>query len=590
MCGICGFNWEDETLLKRMTKKLEHRGPDGEGLFTDANLSLGHRRLSIIDLDVRGNNPVYNEDGSICVILNGEIYNYKELRAELEKKGHRFYTKTDTEVLVHLYEEHGTKFLGRLNGMFAFCIYDMKKKSLFLSRDRIGIKPLYYYFDGERFIFASEIKAILEANIKKELNRQSFETFMFLRFTMEKTLFKNISKLSPGNFLVFNLKSNALSTKKYWDVDFTAKTNPDPKKLFSLLDNSVRLRLHADVPVGLFLSGGIDSSILAGLASRHHDNINTFSVGFESITNELPYAKIASDHFNTNHHELFIGEKHIDQLDKIVYHMDEPISDAAFLPVYYLSRFAKKKATVVLTGEGSDEVFTGYDRYKLLYYVSKFQRVFPKQFSFQNNLWRRASAIATQKTTLQRHLEGVRLFRDDELKALKVNRRVPRMMLKGRNILDKAQYFDLKTLLPNDFCMKVDKMGSAFALEGRVPFLDHNIVNWGFNLPLSARLKGWDEKHILKKTFKDLLPRKILHRRKHGFNTPADAWFKGVLKEKLTAYLDSSRHNLYEKEMIRKLLASFQKSSSSNKFNFYVYQKLWAILMFEMWHEKNIEV
>ena len=372
MCGICGFNWNDKNFLKKMLSCLKHRGPDDLGYFINDGISLGHTRLSIIDLSKKGRQPIHNENNSIWISFNGEIYNYKDIKLKLMKNGHDFYTNTDTEVIVHAYEEYGYGCLNLFNGQFAFCIYDQNKNEIFLARDRFGIKPFYFFYLDGIFIFASELKAILQYDFKKEINMDALNQFFTYRYIIApKTILENVYKLKPSHFMRFNLNTNQYSINKYYSLEINSNKFNTFKNitsvLFKLINDSVRLRMIADVPVCCFLSGGIDSSILTGLASNYNTNINTFSVGFET-SSELKYAKIVSDYFNTDHHELMISnEDFIRNLNQMIYYMDEPVGDAAFLPTLLISELVSKKFKVVLAGEGGDELFGGYDKYKLFY-------------------------------------------------------------------------------------------------------------------------------------------------------------------------------------------------------------------------------
>ncbi|MFH1439615.1 MAG: asparagine synthase (glutamine-hydrolyzing), partial [Candidatus Woesearchaeota archaeon] len=362
MCGICGFNSENKELIRKMAAVIKYRGPDQSGFYLDANISLGHRRLSIIDLSKKGKQPMFNEDGSICIVYNGEVYNFKELRGDLERKGHKFYSNTDTEVIIHAYEEYGKKCVEYFNGMFAFAIYDSIKKEIFISRDRIGIKPLYYYIKDNKFAFASEIKSILEdKQIKRDVNLDALNKFITFRYIPEgETIFKNIYRLLSGHCISYDLKKNKIRIQKYWDLDISNKNILNKseyyfkKRIRELLKDSVRKRLISDVPLGVYLSGGLDSSsVLAMMRDlNHNDKIKTFSVGFEHdvIGNELKYAKKVSEYFKTDHKEFLIKSDVIKLLPKIIQHLDEPMSDPATIPNYVLSENAKKDVTVVLTG------------------------------------------------------------------------------------------------------------------------------------------------------------------------------------------------------------------------------------------------
>ncbi|MBU0460736.1 MAG: asparagine synthase (glutamine-hydrolyzing) [Nanoarchaeota archaeon] len=382
MCGIVGFNWDDQVLIRQMAAQLNHRGPDDEGYYTDKQVSLGHKRLKILDLTKNGRQPMCNEDNSIWIVFNGEIYNYQELKTWLETKHHKFSSNTDTEVIIHLYEEVGERCVEYLNGMFAFAILDTTKKRLFLARDRLGIKPLYYYINQNstnstknKFIFASEIKSILEdKTIKRKLNQNAFQTyFTFRANTDSETFFQDIYKLPPGHHLTYNLTNHNFTIKKYWSLKINTKKKSIQyyqKKVQQELTASIKRRLMGEVPLGVYLSGGIDSAAVVGLLhSFAQDRIKTFSVGFgyEEQKAELGAANFIANHFNTDHHNLTVQPDTVKLLPKIIHHHDEPMADPTAIPTYILSEFTKKQnTTIVLTGEGSDEIFCGYEQYKLM--------------------------------------------------------------------------------------------------------------------------------------------------------------------------------------------------------------------------------
>jgi len=379
MCGINGFNFKDQKLIEKMNEKIKHRGPDGHGIYLDNNFSLGHRRLSIIDLSEKGKQPMFNEDKSLCLIFNGEIYNFKELKEKL--KNHKFFSNTDSEVILHLYEEYKEDCLKYLNGIFSFAIYDIKNKELFLARDRIGVKPLYYYYDSGKLIFSSEIKAILEHDIKREIDLEAMNHYFRLMYVPAPlTMFKNIFKLKPGHYLKFKDK---IEIKKYWDIKDFKKIKDKKeiiKKIQELIKQSVKGQLISDKPVGLFLSGGIDSTSVLGIAKEFKKDLKTFSVGFDindpnrKFNADLDLARKTSKYYGTEHYELLINSKDVlENLEKVIYHMDEPIAEPTQIATYLLSKLAKKHVDVVLGGDGGDELFGGYKRY---YYAYLF-RFFP---------------------------------------------------------------------------------------------------------------------------------------------------------------------------------------------------------------------
>ena len=587
MCGIIGFNWKDKALIKKATTLIRYRGPDDSGEYIDKNVSLGHARLSIIDLSRKAKQPMNTSNYSI--IFNGEIYNYKEIKKEL--KEYKFETNSDTEVIIYAYDKWKEKCLDKFNGMFALCIYDKKNKELFLARDRFGIKPLYYSNKKGKFVFGSELKSILGFLDKKKIDPVGLSQFFSFRFTLgETTLVKGINKFLPGHFMTYDLSSKKIKRyNRYYDIKKQKTTKKSfsqaKKELRALMKKSVERRMVADVPVACLLSGGIDSSIITTLAKKYNKNLNTFSIGFDT-TNELPFAKIVAKQFNTNHHEFRIDKNSVlDYLDDMVYHMDEPIGDPGFLPIYVLSKNVSKHNKVVLSGDGGDEVFCGYDRYKMFHYGLSLRHL--AIYDFNNDILKRLKKMRN-KNDYSSFFEVIRLFDDSELKKLGIKGFNARMFWndKYKSALSNAQEFDINTLLPNDFFMKADKMSSAFGLEQRVPYLDHELVEFAFSLPLKYKLKLWNEKFILKDAFKTMLPKKISNRKKHGFDVPIDYWFKNVLADKLKELLRTNNHKLYKQKYVLNLLEKIKKTGRNYKMNFILAQKLWSILMFEMWYER----
>lgn len=606
MCGIVGFTWRDEKLLGDMMSAVRHRGPDESGYYIDDDISLGHQRLKVIDL-ITGRQPMCNEDGSVQIIYNGEIYNYLELKDALLRKGHNFNTSTDTEVIVHAYEEYGMDCVKYLEGMFAFAIWDIKQKLLLLARDRLGIKPLYYYSEGNKFIFASEVKAILKCDlVKRDIDLIALNEFFTYRYVpSERTLIDKIHKLAPGHTMT--VKDNKVETTRYWDLVERITDECDEyyvDELRKLLRKAVKRHLMSDVPLGVYLSGGLDSTCIVALMSEITHNIKTFSVGFGSESkDELGYARFASQYFNTDHNELNLGEKDLASIPEMVWHMDEPVGDAATLPTYILSRFAKRQVTVVLAGEGGDELFAGYDNYKIMvtaHNISKFcpglltGNILPMigdRFHESSNV-RRALGLFTARSDAERYLKLLSLFSESELAKLgdynldgNLNNYFPENM----NILNKLLYFGIKTWLPNDFFIKADKMAMANAVEERVPILDDNIVEFSYTIPPRLKMKGLNGKYVLKKAMSGILPDSIINRQKHGFDVPADYWFKHSLKGVLEQLIHESKHTHYKKEYVLDLLAKFQTHRGSYRMTFLNTQKLWSIFIFEIWHRIFIE-
>ncbi len=623
MCGIIGFNWEDKILLNRALKEIKHRGIDDSGKFFDKELSLGHARLSIIDLSKLGRQPMSNKEGTLWIVFNGEIYNYKDLRQDLEKKGHRFISDTDTEVLIHLYEQEGFKCLKKLNGMFAFCIYDSKKKIFFLARDRVGIKPLYYYDKKGKFMFCSEIKGILQnKQIKRELNIDAIPSFLTFRAnTLIKTFFQNISKLMPGHYLVYNLKDKNLMIKKYWDLNFKPENkskNYFAKKLQILIQDSVKKRLMSDVPYGAYLSGGIDSGTIVSIMDKFCSSpIETFSVGFEGEYDEVNEARFLSEKIGTNHHELIIKEDSVKHLPKIIYHLDEPMSDPTSLPVYFLSQYTKKYCTVILTGEGSDEVFAGYPQYKFMKLHRHFLRPFPiparkhlvkftkilsknflnKGFEFTSELgekgFERFSNFSLSNNYAEQYLNMVSIFNEQEKESLLVLKhpknfyKVYKKYFKNQSLISNCLRLDFKENMVDDLLMKVDKNTMAFSVEGRVPFLDHRIIEFASKIPDNLKLRFFNQdKFILRNAVKGIIPSQTRKRKKKHFFVPINKWFKNELtqiKEDLLSENYIKKQGIFKLTYIKNINKNYEKSRL-----FYARQ-LWSLITFQIWYKQYIE-
>jgi asparagine synthase (glutamine-hydrolysing) len=544
-------------------------------------------------------------DGRYWLVYNGEIYNFRELRSELEASGSVFRSRGDSEVVLEGYRRHGADFFRRLNGMFAFAIYDRLEGKLVLVRDPYGIKPLYYYWDGRTFIFASEIKAILEHPLPRRVDPGALSEYFTFRFTLgPQTLFENVYKLRPGTFLLFDARAGRIvEERSFWSPPEPAPGDADPERLAEelreLVIDSVRLRLVSDVPLGFFLSGGIDSTIVAAAAKSAGADVRAFSAGFET-TNELAYAREAAQAIGAEYHEIFIGDDSLELLDSMVYHMDEPVGDAAFLALLVLSREARKEVKVVLAGEGADELFAGYDRYKAFLYSNRVARrvpdglrpFVPRQLLGEN--FRRLSGALGESDVRKRYLEIIRLFTDSELDELGIpssNGWRDKVGMNGAfhdDPLAAALEFDQKTLLPNDFFVKADKMSSAHGLELRVPFLDPRLVELSRRIPSGLKLRGFNEKYLLKRAFANEVPESIARRRKHGFNVPMGPWLRGPLHEELVAMLEEPAHSLYDPRPLLDLARRFRAREGSYRSGFYAAQKLWSVLVFELWYRRFI--
>lgn len=562
MCGIAGvYGISDKSLLKRMCDVIEHRGPDDSGYYVDDTISIGMRRLSIIDL-AGGKQPIVNEDGSIVVVFNGEIYNFRELRYDLEIKGHRFTTDSDTEVIVHAYEEYGSDCLDRFNGMFAIALWDMDRKELFLARDRVGIKPLYYAVIGNVLVFGSEIKSILEYGIKREVDVQAVADYFVLRYVpAPRTMFKGIRKLEPGCYMVVN--KNSVERMKYWNLEFkTIPGNEDYfiKNILKMLKDSVKRRLIADVPLGVFLSGGVDSSTITAIASEFSlKPVKTFSVGFYGAKyDETPYARNVAEYFGTDHTEEWVDIDNVNILPELIYQADEPLADPAMLPTYLISKVAREKVKVVLSGEGADEAFAGYDHYaselrarNMLRYVPGLLRKLAFKLGEGVNecaLKKYLLYIGSRTTQEDSYFYRLKLrdggyLNSEILRTNGVGDDTRALFHSGGDYLNCMLGFDINYWLPDDLLMKVDKMTMANSLEARVPFLDHELLQLVCGVPSGMKLK----KRLLKMSVKDILPAEVMQRKKHGFDVPIKEWFKGdtldeYLSEEMigdTPYLDS---------------------------------------------------
>ena len=625
MCGICGIVYCDREqqvepgLLKNMCDTIAHRGPDDEGYFAHQHVGLGMRRLSIIDLST-GKQPISNEDGKIWIVFNGEIYNHKSLRNELERHGHQFKTQTDTEAIVHAYEEFGENCVQKLNGMFAFAIWDQHKNQLFLARDRVGIKPLYYYFDKKRLIFGSELKSILQADdIPRRIDLQALDNFLTLEYIPAPlSIFQDIRKLAPGHTLTF--RNNDIWIRNYWDVEL--KTNgAEPGELKTnlrdLLQDAVKIRLMSDVPLGAFLSGGIDSSTIVAMMAQVMDQpVKTFSIGFEDSTyNELEYARLIAKTFKTDHHEFIIKPDAVELSDTLLKFLDEPFGDFSIFPTYLVSKMAREYVTVVLSGDGGDELFAGYDTYIADKIAKKYYSRLP--LGLRNGVLTKILDMippSSKKKGLinraKRFVEGMKLpedlhhtrwmiFLQEAEKELLYSRDMKSGILEGdsykfiRNYfsnvayngsdeINKQMYVDIKTYLVDDILVKVDRMSMATSLEARVPFLDYRFVEFAATIPGKYKLQGKKTKVILKQAMEDLLPHEILYRGKEGFSIPIKNWLKKELKPLMMDTLAPDkikREGFFDSEYIDKLVKEHLKGAENHS------HRLWALIIFGRWYD-----
>lgn len=572
MCGICGFyGIRNRHLLESMTAVLSHRGPDAEGFYEDDFVSLGHRRLSIIDLSPQGKQPMCNEDGTIWLVFNGEIYNFQDLRNGLEAKGHIFKSRTDSEAIIHAYEENGLECVENFRGMFAFALWDTNKKRLVICRDRIGKKPLYYWWNGERLIFASELKSLIRCQeISKTVNLEGFHAFLAFQYIPGvETAIEDIKRVPAGHMLI--LENGNMRQREYWSIKkitnicWQGSEKKALNEIHNRLQESVSMRLISDVPLGVFLSGGLDSSSIVALMSKSGmKSIKTFSVGFGERSDELKYAKIVSKEFNTEHREFIVNPNSlIGSLEKIVWYMDEPIADGGAFATYMVSEIVKQYVKVVLVGEGADELFGGYSWHKLASpYFNFIPRTIKKHFYFYLNTFYRGWK---DNCDIYKRFEG--LFNSEN---------------RHQDFLSEMTFFEMGNLLPNCLLMKVDKMTMAHSLEARVPFLDHTIVEFAVNLPAAFKIRNFtQDKYILRKCMDKMLPHEIAKRKKHGFLIPVRKWLRGELKGYVHDLLINK--NSFSAQVIGlerlKVLTAPQRGLKALEHSI----MLWRLLIFELW-------
>ncbi len=614
MCSINGFNFRNEELIKKMVGLTRYRGPDQEGFYFDENISLGHARLSIIDLSEKGRQPLWNEDKSVGIVFNGEIYNFKEIKRYLENRGHLFSSDTDTEVILHLYEEKGENCLQELNGIFSFAIYDRKKEQLFLARDRAGVKPLYYHFQEGKFIFSSEIKAILAHNISREIDAQALNYYFKMFFVPAPfTLFEGIKKLPPAHYLL--LKRGQLTIRKYWYlVELPEiKTEAEAKEgIKSLLRESIKGQLISDRPVGIFLSGGIDSSAVLGLAVEHMpEKVKTYSVGFnidvekEKFNADFNLARQTSRHYQTDHHELLVsGKDAADNLEKVVWHMEEPVPNPTQIPTFLLAQEAKKQVAVVLGGDGGDELFGGYmryyysrliDYYQLLPGVLK-QNIFPGLLEFFSGKKGLKEKLNTPPGVL-RYL----LFMSQKGEMLSRVLRLPWEDRGAESFLidnypeskfqDPTKYLmflDFSTWLPDESLVRSDKMTMAFGLEERVPILDHRLVEFAFKIPTKFKVKGKNKtKWIFREAMKEYLPPHLRTQKKRGWVSPAAKWLRKELKDLAYGVLSPNYcQGTQEYFNFKEIKQILDNHISQKEYNLDI---IWSLLTFQIWYKKFIK-
>ena len=627
MCGIVGIASEaiNNFPIKSITDTLSHRGPDDFGTYSDDNVALGHRRLSIIDLE-GGHQPIFNEDGSKCIIFNGEIYNFQELRKELLCKGHRFSTQGDTETILHAYEEWGEKCVEFLRGMFAFAIWDARNKRLFLARDRLGIKPLFYAEHKGRFYFASEMKAILaDQSFPRDLDELALTCYFTLSYIPAPlTIFTGIRKLSPGHTLTW--ENGQIKIHKYWDLYFAPDRSKSEKYFIEgfldLFQESVRIRLMSEVPLGAFLSGGIDSGAVVALMSMASSQpVNTFCIGFGGDTggylDERKYARMVAERYSARHREYEVLPKPESLVKKIVRAFDEPFADDSTIPSYYVCKIARENVTVALSGLGGDEVFAGYERYlgfQLRGIYNRIPRILREKFiqNFVERLPERADGhytinhmkrfvrsgslpadlcymgyLSILNKNLKKSLfpdrfeqyhEGCNDLILDHFNSANVNG--------GSNSLDRALYCDLKTYLPEDILAVTDRMSMHHSLEVRVPFIDHKLVEFCACIPWEMKMKWFRKKALLKKATRSILPREVIQHRKQGFVGPMAQWLKNDLKGFTLETLSEKnlkKHDLLNYHVIKKVLDEHFSGKEIHD------TLIWSILIFQKWYDMYIE-
>ncbi len=621
MCGIAGFVEVDaspteprEALVRRMCAAIRHRGPDDEGVHIDGHAAIGMRRLAIIDVNT-GQQPMSGEDGRIVVVFNGEIYNFQQLADELRDAGHRFRTRSDTEVIVHAWEQWGEDALVRLRGMFGIAVWDIASRTLWLARDRAGIKPLHYSHSNGRLVFGSEIKSLLaDPRVPRDIDPASLDHYCsFLYTPPDRSVFAAVRKLPPGH--VLRWRDGQVSTRRYWDLpegSFRGSQQEAAARLRELLGDAVRSHMISDVPLGAFLSGGVDSSAVVALMARTSgQRVKTFSIGFEEATHdELPYAREVARLFDTDHHEFVVRPDALSILDRVIAHFDEPFGDSSAIPTWYVSEIAARHVTVVLSGDGGDELFGGYSRYRPHERVAAFDRLrLPGRSSIARLAWRRWPRGLRGRNFLRhvaqdaegRYLEDIGFFRPDEKEALYTSAfaaavagsdpfaDMRRLLDADRDVAwaNRMMRFDFRTYLPNDCLTKVDRMSMAHSIESRVPLLDTALIEFVATLPASFKITaGGRQKHVLKQAVADLLPPSILDRRKQGFGVPIGGWFGGDLRELFADTLLSPRaagRGYFEPREVRRLVGEHVGGRRDHTL------RLWLLMVLELWLRQYVD-
>ncbi len=626
MCGICGtflFSRDaqvDANEVRRMNEQIIHRGPDEEGFYINGQVGLAMRRLSIIDLS-GGQQPISNEDGTVNIVFNGEIYNYPDLRRDLVNRGHRFKTNSDTEAIVHAYEEYGADCPAKLNGMFAFAIWDARRERLFLSRDRLGKKPLYYYKDNERLVFGSELKSLLQAkNVPRQVSKAALDLYLTFEYVpAPHSIFADIFKLPAGHSLMID-GSGKPEIRQYWDLHFheNGYHQQDLEEgLVHLLQDAVKIRLMSDVPLGAFLSGGIDSScVVALMAQAMKEPVKTFSIGFaEGSYNELHYARAIAKHFKTDHKEFILRPSALELTEKLVKHLDEPLGDFSIFPTYLVSKMAREHVTVVLSGDGGDELFGGYDayladsmyrRYRKIPAVIRNRVIMPVTTSLPPSEKKKGL-----RNRLKRFVEGTRypedlqhvrwmMFLADEEKSRLYGEAMAPLRFQylpyeyirhhfaqadSRDYVNRQLYVDIKTYLCDDIMVKVDRMSMATSLEARAPFLDYRVVEYAATIPSALKIRGAKTKYILKKAMAPLLPPEIINRGKEGFSIPIKNWLREELRPMMLDVLSPARmrrDGFFNADYVQLLLDEHLQGVENHS------HRLWALMVFNIWRDQYL--
>jgi asparagine synthase (glutamine-hydrolysing) len=628
MCGISGVVYTDRShpvdreLVRRLTSTLAHRGPDSDGFLFDEGAALGHRRLSIIDLST-GDQPIYNEDRSKAVVFNGEIYNFRALRAELEGCGHRFETASDTEVILHAWEEYGDGFVSRLRGMFAFAVWDLRHRRLLLARDRVGKKPLYYAHDAERLLFGSELKAIVaDPSVKRAISLEAVDEYLtFGAVPAPRTIYQSVQQLPPAHYLVW--EAGRVRLVEYWDLTYSrvpARSEAAWLEEFeSIFEEAVRLRLISDVPLGAFLSGGVDSTVVVAAMAQASDRpVATTTVTFdERAFNEAPHARAVARSLGTDHQEVVVAPRAVDILPTIAWHLDEPFADSSALPTYYVARAARQRVTVALSGDGGDEIFAGYEwRYGLNLLEDRIRRRIPG--GLRRGIFGPLSAVWPKADRLPRPLRWKYLLRNVSLEPetayfQDLSRFTPadkRDLLtpdfrrslhghdpfqgfrrhfdrvRGLDHLNRILYVDLKTWLANDILVKVDRMAMASSLEVRSPLLDHHIIEFAATLPPDLKFRNGKAKYLLKRYAERRAPASVIHRPKQGFSIPLAAWLRTDLRPMAEDLLLSERalgRGYFQPEVVRGLWGRHQERTRDHA------HQMWALMMLELWHRLFVD-